>query len=386
MKTYSLLATTLIFCSFGSLAFASNGPCWENERARMACLKTHVLNNGSWAKAADPARAKLRDEDGYTGLHMMATYNDLSEAEALLAAGADVNAVSSIHGTPLNLAAKVTQTEMVDLLLSRGANPNARDRSAFTPLIDVLWQNNPEGEGIDLVAQNAILDSLIRYNADLDLPNEWGDYPLCISMFKTDYRRKFIAAGANLNLQVLPYGTKRVPKRLSAVSLTRPSLSCATHYTESRTSGEVAEAVADLVAAGAKVDARGPSANTPLMSAVGNNHLEAVELLLKAGANANAKNNYGQNALMIAVLRSVNPKIVEALIARTDLTETDIYHRTIKHYLAGPPRKAELGSSGKLTNLGWNWTTDDFYGRAIAQKAANSTAIKELFGRLKDSN
>lgn len=385
MKSIRAFATlplaTLALSLIAQSSFAAKDPCWENERTRIACLKTYAVKDGRWSKDADPARAKISDADGGTGLHTMAAYNDVAEAQGLIAAGANVNAVSRIFGTPLGSAAQFTQIEMVDLLLAHGANPDIRDRLGFTPMMEALWQNVAEGEGIDLVAQNAILDSLIRYGANLNLPNIWGNYPLCHSIFKPGYRRKLIAAGADLNLRVPEFSDKRAGKGVRKPKFTQPALSCATHYTEGRADEEVTEALSDLLAAGARVDSRGPSANTPLMSAVANNHVQAVMLLLKAGAKANAKNNYGQNALMIAILRSVDPKIVEALIPITDLKEYDIYHRTVRHYLAGPPRAAELKSFGKLTDLGFNWTAGS-WNRPISANSENAAAIKAIFEKL----
>jgi hypothetical protein len=71
------------------------------------------------------------DRLGLTPLHRAANRGDLAAVEALLAKGADVNALALAKQTPLHLA--VTQ-EIAQLLISKGALIEARDRWGRTPL------------------------------------------------------------------------------------------------------------------------------------------------------------------------------------------------------------------------------------------------------------
>jgi len=73
------------------------------------------------------ARLDHADSCGRTALHfaiMESTKNDTSTAEILLlSAGADANVMDKYGYSPLYLACERGKTELVNLLLSRGANP-----------------------------------------------------------------------------------------------------------------------------------------------------------------------------------------------------------------------------------------------------------------------
>ena len=70
-----------------------------------------------------------------TLLHDMAQKGDLLKAGLLLRYGADINAVEEEYkSTPLGLAARWGNSEMVNLLLSKGANPNKSGAPWATPL------------------------------------------------------------------------------------------------------------------------------------------------------------------------------------------------------------------------------------------------------------
>jgi ankyrin repeat protein len=77
--------------------------------------------------------------DGFTALHLAAFFGREETAAALIDAGADVNAPStnqtlSHRATPLHSAIASRQAGVAALLLSRGADPNARQEGGITPL------------------------------------------------------------------------------------------------------------------------------------------------------------------------------------------------------------------------------------------------------------
>ena len=89
--------------------------------------------------AADPTLATARSVDGFTALHYPAFFGRgeaAAAAEALLAAGADVNARSDndFSVLPIHSAVAGGHDEVVAVLVDAGADVNARQRHGWTPL------------------------------------------------------------------------------------------------------------------------------------------------------------------------------------------------------------------------------------------------------------
>jgi ankyrin repeat protein len=83
---------------------------------------------------AKPERVGEKDPAGSLPLHRAVGLNQLQIADALLAAGADVNAVGRYGWTPLIEAAFWGRLDMVKLLLQRGAKPDATAERGATAL------------------------------------------------------------------------------------------------------------------------------------------------------------------------------------------------------------------------------------------------------------
>ena len=87
--------------------------------------------------ARDPASIRARSSDGWTALHLAAFMGHVEVACALLDHAADIEAVStnSIANRPLHAAlAGKGSTEVIELLINRGADVNARAELDLTPL------------------------------------------------------------------------------------------------------------------------------------------------------------------------------------------------------------------------------------------------------------
>ena len=167
------VAFTIILDMGGSIS-AYCGPI--HDAARKGDLKK--------VKALLTADSKIvnnRDNNGDTALHIAALHNQLTVAQALLEAGADVNAKNgygaytpgdlgnilgsknhkdpvsllTVHGidtadmkngyTPLHLAEfSVGHRKMVELLVSKGADVNARPSSGATPLFFAVLRDQKD--------------------------------------------------------------------------------------------------------------------------------------------------------------------------------------------------------------------------------------------------
>jgi ankyrin repeat protein len=86
--------------------------------------------------ASEPGLANAAATDGFTPLGLASFFGHAEVTALLLARGAEVNAPSKneMSVMPVNSAAAARHTAVVKLLLDHGADPNARQRSAFTPL------------------------------------------------------------------------------------------------------------------------------------------------------------------------------------------------------------------------------------------------------------
>src|SRR5215813_9364010 len=92
--------------------------------------------------AIDKKLVDARDTDGSTPLHCATWKGHPEIVEALLAAGADVNAVNQNEHwgtTPLHAAAHANQAQIAQLLIDHGANPKARDNEGRTPLFHTTF-------------------------------------------------------------------------------------------------------------------------------------------------------------------------------------------------------------------------------------------------------
>jgi ankyrin repeat protein len=94
----------------------------------------------------DTAAAPVRSERGETPLHYAARRGHLKAAEALVDAGADVNARDNDNNklTPLHWAAIYGHHKVVELLLAHNADRAAKDWDGKTPLAHALESRKTE--------------------------------------------------------------------------------------------------------------------------------------------------------------------------------------------------------------------------------------------------
>lgn len=90
----------------------------------------------------DPNAIRVAHE--HTLLHLLARQNQAKVVEKLIAAGAELNAVNSQAWTPLHSAADVGATDVIALLLARGADKDAPNDWSWTPLHLAVQSNRIE--------------------------------------------------------------------------------------------------------------------------------------------------------------------------------------------------------------------------------------------------
>jgi len=155
----------------------------------------------------DPKLVGDKDKNGDTPLHVAALHGQVSAVQALLDAGADVNAknnygpftpddlwnkvlatnnhqdpvgVLTVHGndtrymqngyTPLHLAIfSIKHKQILELLISKGADVNAQPASGATPLFFAVLRDQKDD-----------VQFLLDHGANVNLPDAYGD--TCLDM------------------------------------------------------------------------------------------------------------------------------------------------------------------------------------------------------------
>ena len=295
-------------------------------------------------------------------MHWTALTGRREIVELLIAKGADVNAKNDGGGTPLDGAITNYQTETADLLrehggkhgvingaaaggdieavkefLDAGVDVNATDGIRRTPLHRAAMEGHKE-----------IVELLIAKGADVNATSVFGQTPLseAIERRRIEIVELLIAAGADVNAKYSETG--RTPLHDAAINGRK----------------EIAEL---LIANGADVNAKDRGGSTPLHYA---KTKEIAELLISKGADVNAKKDDGVTPLHFAA-REGHKEIVELLIANG----ADVYAKgggfTPLHYAAwnGHKEVAEL-----LIENGAEVNAKDNYGRTPLDLASGATA------------
>jgi len=96
--------------------------------------------------AADPALANQHSGDGFTGLGYACFFGHSDLARLLLEGGADPNlaARNALGVAPLHSAVATGSPALIELLLARGANPNAEEGNGMTPFHTAAGHGNRE--------------------------------------------------------------------------------------------------------------------------------------------------------------------------------------------------------------------------------------------------
>jgi ankyrin repeat protein len=206
--------------------------------------------------------------------------------------GTNLDEINEEEGvTPLIAAVMFGRSEMVQVLLRSGANPNLGDKAnGATPL---MWGSvtNP-GEialekGIPIPSIQSkieIVQALLKSGARINEKDQWGG---CALQWGADAGnieivKILVAAGADINSQDMDGFT--------------PLIAAANYETERHN-----EVVKFFLSKGAKVDQKSKKGETALFFAIHNFKIDNVATLIKAGADINLQAQNGISPLMKAV-------------------------------------------------------------------------------------
>ena len=322
--------------------------------------------------------AMKRLKGGANGVSLLmegAKQGNESLVRTQLAEGVRVNAIDRRGETALAHAIRHERHDVALLLISEGANVNLRDAEGNTPLNCLclgpshypLHRDSADGGNYSLndsfyKGRRKVLQALLTAKADTNLRDAEGVTPLMRALWcswQPTVDVLVVDAGANtrsieahtfsdeesrrwpgLAAQSLSErsgdksGVVDTSASLSATSVAgsryEPLRFTAVYRTED-------EMIRKLIAAGADPDGRnardckvamGPAGGTPLVVAAAMGDSSVVSLLIKAGADVNARDDDGRTALMHAALRGDSSMARKLLSAGADRSLKDHTGRT----------------------------------------------------------
>ena len=131
--------------------------------------------------------------DGMTALHWAVQKGDVEIAQTLLYAGANIKATTRIGGyTPLLIAAKNGNAEMIAALVAAGADPNAPTTNGATPLMLAAQAGN-------VAAVKTLLERRVDVNAKEKVKGETA-LTFAAAYGRADVIRELTAHGADVKL------------------------------------------------------------------------------------------------------------------------------------------------------------------------------------------
>ena len=284
-----------------------------NVNARSKIVPSEDRRGGTTANSSvtslprDPQPGENPKKDyygGFTPLHFAVRQGDLGSTRRLVAAGADVNAITADGKGSLELAIYNGNYEMASFLIDNKANVSHADAEGFTALFWAVDRRNMETN---------------------------PGMPWMVTADPLPLIKKLLAAGANPNAFVDNIPTSR----RSALNLT-PRTTYATALARAAFSADM-ELVQLLLSYGADPNIVSSHNETALMQAAGYawidgysrgksnaERLQVIKLLVELGANVNAADDNGITALMSAGHLG-DPPIIQYLVDMgADLSAHDL--------------------------------------------------------------
>jgi ankyrin repeat protein/mono/diheme cytochrome c family protein len=256
--------------------------------------------------AESPGLVTSKDLMGTTPLHHAAGFGTLQVMQLLLDKGADVNARNRRGSTPLHWA--IHDAAKVRLLVSRGAAVNTKSIEGRTPVYQAAVLANG----------HEALRLLLASGADPQLATLIGQTPLMVAAVRGDVEamRLLIEKGADVNTKnsagetaLMAAATNGSPEAVrllldKGADATVRSKRTETALGNTATAG-VEETVRLLLEKGAEVNIRNIRGYSPLMLAAASDALPAgaVKLLLARGAESSYSADYDETARMLASKR-----------------------------------------------------------------------------------
>jgi ankyrin repeat protein/erythromycin esterase-like protein len=321
------------------LNFRGLGPdgAWfkQNLTARLAWQ--HNYAEANWTEMFDGI-VFIRKMFGSTPagdipLHYAAEKGYKEIVELLIVKGADINAKNADGDTPLNVAVRFGHEDVVKFLIAKGADVSFHEAVRYGDLAAVKKQsekvsdiNEKDASGQTSLhyavgyGHKDVAELLIAKGTDVNAKNASGQTPLhyAARTGRKDVVELLIANEADINAKndegrtpvdvALSRDRNEVVKLLIAKGADVSSIHLAAYL------GDVAK-VMNFIEQGSDVNAKNQRGLTPLHYAARRGHKEIVEVLLAHGADVDIGGNYNQTAAEFAMGNN-HRKIVQLLVSK----------------------------------------------------------------------
>jgi uncharacterized protein len=267
------------------------------------------------------ADANSANADGETALHQVARSGNIEAAKLLVKAGAKVDARERFGDqTPLMWASARRQPQMMEFLISKGADINANgaardyqrvatsesraksmDRGGLTPLMYAAKENCRE-----------CVEVLLKHKVDVDKPDPSRVVPVSIAMLNGnwDIAKRLIESGCDVN-QWDWFGRSPLHVAIANMGSTGSRSPLDSDKPNAATGRDIIKMLVDRGADpnqqlyfGATFGSSADRGLTPFLAAVGTGDMDLVKLLLAHGANARLATADGRGAIIMAVSRA----------------------------------------------------------------------------------
>ncbi|MDR2548440.1 MAG: ankyrin repeat domain-containing protein [Rickettsiales bacterium] len=248
----------------------------------------------------------------YTPLHSLAASGDYQAIKAILTRIGEkcldklygiINANNKYDGTPLHLAVESGELNVVEYLISKGANIDVK-KSGWAPL------------HIAAIGKLDIVKYLIDKGADVNTKNKYGVTALHRAVYheKLNVVEYLVDKGANINANAVGPFFSGTP------------LHCAVHSRSQNT-------VEYLVDKGADTGAKDEKGSTPLHHAAKGDNLNIVKCLVEQGADIYTKGRIGGMVPLHVAAKCGSVSIIKYFIGKgIDINIKDKYSNTSLHF------------------------------------------------------
>ena len=253
-----------LICVFTLVLFVG---CADSE---LAILDATVANDMSKVKKLVKRgnSVNVKNAIGQTPLIVASTKGSLEIAAFLIDNGADLNAQDDLlEEGAIHLALRADNQRMLQLLLSKGADPNLTGDSKKTPLLYAIDRQNVD-----------FIKLLLRFEADPNIADKVGIRPLWKSLMLNN---------AELVSLLLENGAEI--KAGENADIFDAVFQCDL------------EIVDLMIQHGADVNQTSSRYGNPLCMAVKRKNIEVMKYLLKMGADVTVRDHEGKTALDIAI-------------------------------------------------------------------------------------